>query len=778
MHWANVKQTWYKPASIIWLAIVAVFALCLSLMWWGKSIHIQSDVFKLLPAFSDNPALLEHNQTLNERLNSKVFIMLESDDKDALNHATDVIDDARTNDIWASDDNVADFEKFGQVLFAHRAGLLDDQSAQWLKAQNYSALLESSLLQLYSPTMPISEQLLKDDPLLLLPKYALQKATDGQVNAELEHGYPTMTDTKDDKERFYRLMVFNLAKSPYDVDFQSQAGAWLDDTTKKVEQNQQVKMTWTGTLAFATFGTQSAKNEISTIGLGSSIGVILLVLFGFRSVRPLFTEFVAVSVGSLTAFVITHWVFGEIHLMTLVFGASLIGVCVDFSFYFMAMQSLHQKGDKDGFAILTPLLPSLFVGLMTTLVAYVFLTLTPFIAFRQIAVFSAVGLFSAWVTSILLLPRLPALNAKPAYETLAFLGKFREKIVPYRQKRVVMIAVYVVVALVGLSQLHFNDDIKNLQSADKALIDTDKHIREQFAQNVGGQYFIITGEDIAKTRHHEQTLLAKLSPLTQNGTITSVQAVGQWIDEDVQNDNIAQLKAIPQTVLADYAQTAGLDVTDVLAWQNSLDTLPRLHESHFSHHPLHELLLSDTARVVLVSGVTDVGALKALQSDHVHFITPAQTLSESFAKHRQHAQLLLASAIVMLCVIVAVLYGYRSVLPIVLPVTLALGLTFGVQGFLGIEPNLFSIMGCFLVLGIGVDYAIFYRHAQNTDRIVAMALFLCMISTLLGFGLLSLSSTYAIFCFGFTVLLGVIFSFIFATCLTPTDPNYLIESKT
>jgi predicted exporter len=60
------------------------------------------------------------------------------------------------------------------------------------------------------------------------------------------------------------------------------------------------------------------------------------------------------------AFAVTYWVFGEIHLMTLVFGASLIGVCVDFSFYFMAMQSQHRQ--IDGFAVLKPLLPSLFVG--------------------------------------------------------------------------------------------------------------------------------------------------------------------------------------------------------------------------------------------------------------------------------------------------------------------------------------------------------------------------------------------------------------------------------
>jgi predicted exporter len=59
----------------------------------------------------------------------------------------------------------------------------------------------------------------------------------------------------------------------------------------------QVKQYWTGTLLFAQFGTNSAKEEISTIGVGSTIGIFLLVLFGFRSVRPMFTEMIAVGTG-------------------------------------------------------------------------------------------------------------------------------------------------------------------------------------------------------------------------------------------------------------------------------------------------------------------------------------------------------------------------------------------------------------------------------------------------------------------------------------------------
>ena len=64
----------------------------------------------------------------------------------------------------------------------------------------------------------------------------------------------------------------------------------------------------------------------------------------------------------------------------------------------------------------------------------------------------------------------------------------------------------------------------------------------------------------------------------------------------------------------------------------------------------------------------------------------------------------------------------------------------------------------------------------NNDhpQVVGMALFLCMMSTFFGFGLLSFSQTYAIHCFGLTVLLGVIFAFIYATLFTSSDDKHVV----
>jgi predicted exporter len=97
----------------------------------------------------------------------------------------------------------------------------------------------------------------------------------------------------------------------------------------------------------------------------------------------------------------------------------------------MAMQSQHRQ--IDGFAVFKTIIAESICGLMTTLLAYVVLSFTPFPGFKQIAVFSMVGLSAAWVTSILLLPRLPALNAEPAIRALGFIGKARSYVQSHKR---------------------------------------------------------------------------------------------------------------------------------------------------------------------------------------------------------------------------------------------------------------------------------------------------------------------------------------------------------
>lgn len=774
MHFSN----WQNKLTAIWLIFLVIIAIGLGFTWMQKGIHIQTNIFALLPKVKQDKQLEQTEHYVSEQLNNKVFLVIDAKSSEQIEQATQILRaGVQQSNLFKPLKAQVDTEDFAKTLYAHHAGLISSQDQAILKQQDYAALTEQSLMQIMSPGMPITESLLQQDPLLLFPRYAMGLASLQQhSNIEIQDGFATISD----EQGYSRLFNLELLKSPYDIEYQEQTAQWMTNVNQQLSKIG-VKPHWTGTIVFSHFGTQSAKNEISTIGVGSSIGVLLLVWFGFRSIRPMLTEFIAVATGSMVAFAVTHWIFSEIHLMTLVFGASLIGVCVDFSFYFMAMQS--QQRHLNGFAVLKPILPSLLIGLSTTLLAYLFLSFTPFPGFKQIAVFSMVGLTAAGITSLLLLPRLPALNAEPAIRRLSFIGTWRNYFLAHATKRYLLIFVIFVVSGSSLLLIKSNDDVRNLQSMDQHLKQEDQYIRSRFGQAQGSDYFAIYANSAKDLARQEQHLIHALSQLKQQGKIDGFQAIGQTIPSlEQQQQNVEALQKIPKSVLVEYASAMQLDPKDVLSWQARLSQQTLLNLDQFAANPLAFLQVNPQQRLILIQGIKDVTAVEALQDQQNKLVRPVHNLSSLFQDHRIQAEYLFVYALIALAIGLMLIYGIKSVFALMVPVTLALMSTFALQAWMGVEINLFSVMGVFLILGIGVDYAIFYRQGHDHPHVVGMALFLCMMSTLLGFGLLALSHTYAIHCFGLTVLFGVIFSFIYATLFTPADSklnqNQLISQRT
>jgi predicted exporter len=373
------------------------------------------------------------------------------------------------------------------------------------------------------------------------------------------------------------------------------------------------------------------------------------------------------------------------------------------------------------------------------------------------------------------LPRLPALNAAPAIRVLSFIGNIRSYVQAHQTLRYGLIAGILVITASSVFFLKSNDDIRNLQSMDQKLKLEDQYIRDKFVQQQGSNYFVVHGRTPDEMLKNEQQLVAQLKQLQNKDQLVGFQALAQWLpSEKEQHDNVQLLMQIPRETLQSYADAIQLNVNDLIDWQNNLAQQPILNFQVFSSHPLAFLQMNPTTRLVMLQDIKNLNAVQSLETDNVQLLRPVDQLSTLFEEHRIHAQWLLLVALALLACGLGMLYGYKAILPLVLPVTMALMTTFAIQAWLGVEINLFSIMGTFLIIGIGVDYAIFYRHGHDHPQVVGMALFLCMMSTFLGFGLLSFSQTYAIHCFGLTVLLGVVFAFIYATLFTQSDDKHAV----
>lgn len=110
-------------------------------------------------------------------------------------------------------------------MYQHRAGLLSTQD-QALLQKDHAALTEQSLMQMMSPGMPVTAESLKQDPLLLFPRYAMQLATPSQQDIEMEQGFATIHH----EQGISRLFVLQLTQSPYNIDYQEQTSTWIEQT--------------------------------------------------------------------------------------------------------------------------------------------------------------------------------------------------------------------------------------------------------------------------------------------------------------------------------------------------------------------------------------------------------------------------------------------------------------------------------------------------------------------------------------------------------------------
>ena len=123
----------------------------------------------------------------------------------------------------------------------------------------------------------------------------------------------------------------------------------------------------------------------------------------------------------------------------------------------------------------------------------------------------------------------------------------------------------------------------------------------------------------------------------------------------------------------------------------------------------------------------------------------------------------------------------KGIIIIFLPLAYALALTFGVFGLIMPELTLLSIAIVALLVGLGVDYSIhllnrFSEEQALDDKIEAVertlkftgkAVFLSTITTIIGFGSLTVSSMPPMVTFGLGCVIGIIFCFISATLLVP-----------
>lgn len=591
-----------------WLVLVLVLAT--SLAWrTQQGPMFDSDLLSLLPAAQADAGVQQAVDAVSARLRQQVvFVVRTTPPADAIAAADHAVQQLQQSGLFKTLQyriSGADQSALAAAYFPHRFGLLTDADRALLMQtllqtslqqttdphMQITPLLQQAYRDLFNPLLPLNADLLLADPLQLFMHFAAGLArSDSQLRLQND-----VLQYRDEQQHAVQI-VATLNDGAFDIGNHDRYGQLLDGIRADFARDfAGASLLTSGIINYAATASHSARHEVGLIGIGSTLGITLLLLLTFRSLRPLWLSLLVIGVGLVVALAASLLLFGRVHVMTLVFGASLIGV-LDYSLHFLVENSLvengsaqndnAQRGGADGWHCLHLVWPGLALSMATNVTAYLAMLLAPFPGLRQVAVFSALGLAAACISVLLWFPYLlPRARKAPPLHAWRLAHWWLDC-----WDRVPRATVYLLpLALLALAgwvwHAPSDDDIKRLQHVPPALAAQEQAVHALAGINTSSQFFLVRGDSLQQVLEREEALRARLDTLLAGvkngaeGALRGYQALSQALPSLARQHSDHQL--LLQTVddgapaLAVYAQQVGFDDAVLRDYARQLHATPR-----------------------------------------------------------------------------------------------------------------------------------------------------------------------------------------------------------
>ena len=749
-----------------WLLICLL--LLAALFWLLPRSQVNSSVLALLPSQQLAGVPADLSSAFSQRLDRQVMWLVKPPQdarrNDALNGWLTQLQQLPALTQVEGPMDAAHQQQWGQFFFSHRNALIDSATRDRLTA---GAAIQSQwiLAQVYSAFAGVSGKELANDPLLLV-RASQMAQQQNSAGMSLDDGWLMAKDAQG--ESWY-LLHAELRASSYDITSSKQIVGQLDALKQQFEARWPgAVVLQRGTVFYSHYASEQAQHDISTLGLVSVLGVFLLIVLMFRSVIPLLLSLLSIALGALAGTVFTLWVFGEIHLMTLVLSTSIVGISADYTLYFLTERRVHGQ-QATPLESLKKLFPALSMALLTTVAAYLLLLVAPFPGMQQLAVFAAAGLTTACLTVICWYPylakHLPVGMTPGLTLILRWLHAWRHR----RVLRIGLPLAVLVVAAIGWSRLQINDDIGQLQALPTDLLQQEQQIAALTGQSNDQKWLVVYGDNAELTLQRLEALAPRLQQAKAAGVIAGYRLMGLPSRQRQQADLALLAQRAPE--VATQLQQAGLKVSE--ADVSPQWVTPEMWAGSVISQGWRLLWLSlpdgRSAALVPVNGVQNNVALQALAQSMpgVGWVDRKTEFSELFAQYRQMLSWLLLLATGVIAASYLWRFGWRHGFICCVPTLLSLAMGIAALGLGGHSLNLFSLLALILVLGIGINYTLFFTNPRGTATTSMFAIFMAVVTTLLTFGMLVFSSTQAIASFGIVLSSGIFTAFMLSPLTLP-----------
>jgi len=746
-----------------WLLLVIVIAF----LAFSKGAVFESSIIALLPESEQRPEVQQASDRMAERFSRRLIVLLSGADEVEVRAAVETLAISLSAKpevsevVWrVADDEVS---RFRDELYPYRFTVIEQGVRKLLLAKNYAQIKQQALFRLFSPLSMGGGEII-EDPFGIFSALSINQKSD--LNIQVSDSLLKISETGVSKigSAAYMIMV-KLAAEPFSPALQH-AVLGAIEAQKTLLSSAGISIDMSGMLIHAEAGARQAGNEISTIGMGSLLGIVIAMLLVFRQLKPLLLMLFSVTVGCISAAAVTMLVFDRVHLVTFAFGAGLVGVSIDYALHFLCVRRAT-SAEK----ILRKILPGLLLGLFTSVMAYSVQALTPFPGLQQMATFSVVGLIASWLTVVLWFPLLTGTDTRRSLAAADKLDQIR-KYSPRMENNPVLIVFLLVIFTLSIKSIWNSDtldDIRLLQTSPDSLLMQEQKVQKALGISSSSQFFVITANSLEQCLQKEERLTTDLESLKNEGSLKGFHALSSVLPSlKRQTENNAMVRHLYDQQLAAFFAELKVSEKDLSAarrhFEQSHDRFltPEIWLQSQASDNWQDLIVMQTdktvATVIRFTGVLDEAVKQQLErladaEAGVTYVDRIQDISVLMSSYRSHVIEWLVVAYIF--VFIVLLYRYkRQVWRVVLPPLFASVVTLAILVNVEQGLNLFHLMALILVLGIGLDMGIFLMETDE-NAYTWLAVSLSSYTSLLAFGMLAWSDTPVLHHFGLTVLSGL-----------------------
>jgi predicted exporter len=628
---------------------------------------------------------------------------------------------------------------------------------------------ETGLERLRLPTSPFDKKLIASDP-----TGALRRVVDAMQPSGFEvHRRDGAWMSQDGTQSF---LVAETKADGMDLDAQEQVAIKIKAAFSATKHNHKAVLVVGGLPALATATKARIQREVLIFSIVSPVLLITILYIVFRSLLLVVLIFVPIAGGLLVAVAVTSAVFGVVHGINLAFGAILLGVTIDYPVHLIS----HVRDGESLVQAVPRVWPTLLLGLMTTVLGFTAMLTAEFPGIQQLAVFSISGLISAaLLTRYLLVPLGVGLGQK--------LPRFHEFAASIDRVTVKIWWLAPIVLVVALTHVWrepaalFASDIAQLSTVPAKILAQDRDIRTAMGGVKSEHVLLVRGDSTESMLQRQELLLPVFRQAIGSGLLQDFDMAAQILPSAAAQR--ARLAALPDSktllVQIDDARQ-GLPFRDG-AFQRFIEDIEEarklevVNSAAFGETALGRRLdnlirrdIDGVVGTINLIGLSQPGEFQALIENaapqNVFFISLKASTNELINNYRDDILVRSGYALILITGILGiVLRNWYRVLRVMVPVIGAALTAATIPILAGSALNIFHLVSLLLVVGIGLDYSLFFSRS-SADSIesasIRHSVLICAVSTVAVFAILTLSQTPVLRSIGTIVSIGSLTAFV------------------